>query len=162
MIDASKDVNLADYDLKDPYDLDGDGDLNEPDGIIDHLMVIHSGMGQEAGGGSIGTDAIWSHSGKVTEMVNGYSGPWKIPGTNMSAYPYTVMPEDGAAGVFVHEFGHDLGLPDEYDTEYSGQGEPICYWSIMSSGSWAGTIPGTEPVGFSPYAKQFFQKTYGG
>jgi len=162
LIDASKNVNLKDYDLKDPYDLDGDGDLNEPDGIIDHLMVIHSGMGQEAGGGSIGTDSIWSHSAKVTEIVNGASSPWKIPGTNMSAYPYTVMPEDGAAGVFSHEFGHDLGLPDEYDTEYTGQGEPIGYWSIMSGGSWAGTIPGTEPVGFSPYAKQFFQKTYGG
>ncbi|MBD7911151.1 MULTISPECIES: immune inhibitor A domain-containing protein [Clostridium] len=162
LINASKEVNLKDYDLKDPYDIDGDGDLNEPDGIIDHLMLIHSGMGEEAGGGSLGTDAIWSHSSKIFDVVNGASQPWKIPGTDMSAYPYTTMPEDGAAGVFCHEFGHDLGLPDEYDTQYTGKGEPISYWSIMSSGSWAGTIPGTEPTGFSPYAKEFFQKKYGG
>ena len=40
---AAKDanVNLADYDSEDPYDIDGDGDVYEPDGIIDHLMVIH-------------------------------------------------------------------------------------------------------------------------
>ncbi|MDS0528439.1 immune inhibitor A [Clostridium sp. SHJSY1] len=162
LVDASKNINLKDYDLKDPHDLDGDGNLNEPDGIIDHLMVIHSGMGEEAGGGSLKTDAIWSHSSKVYDIVNGSSQPWKIPGTDMSAYPYTTMPEDGAAGVFCHEFGHDLGLPDEYDTNYSGKGEPISYWSIMSKGSWSGTIPGTEPSGFSPYAKEYFQKTYGG
>jgi immune inhibitor A len=162
LINASKNTNLKDYDLKDPYDLDKDGDLNEPDGIIDHLMVIHSGMGEEAGGGKLGEDAIWSHSSKIYDLVNGSRIPWKIPGTDMSAYPYTAMPEDGAAGVFCHEFGHDLGLADEYDTQYSGKGEPIEYWSIMSAGSWGGTIPGSEPTGFSPYAKQFFQKKYGG
>lgn len=160
--DAAQDVDLSKYDLKDSYDLNGDGNLNEPDGIIDHLMVIHSGMGQEAGGGSIGDDSIWSHSSKIYDTQDGAAVPWKIPGTEMSAYPYTVMPEDGASGVFCHEFGHDLGLPDEYDTEYTGQGEPIAYWSIMSSGSWAGTIPGAEPTGFSPYAKEYFQKRYGG
>lgn len=25
--------------------------LNEPDGIIDHVMVFHAGVGEEAGGG---------------------------------------------------------------------------------------------------------------
>lgn len=160
--DASKDVNLKDYDIKDPYDLNGNGNINEPDGIIDHLMVIHSGMGEEEGGGSLGENAIWSHSSKIFDVVNGASVPWKIPGTDMSAYGYTAMPEDGAAGVFCHEFGHDLGLPDEYDTQYSGAGEPIGYWSIMSSGSWSGTIPGTEPSGFSAYAKEYFQNRYGG
>ncbi|MDF2591598.1 MAG: family metalloprotease protein, partial [Clostridia bacterium] len=149
-------INFADFDKEDIYDLDGDGNYSEPDGIIDYLMVLHAGVGQEAGGGSQGSNAIWSHSWNL-------GGIYTIPGTNYSAYSYTIEPEDGATGVFAHEFGHNLGLPDEYDTQYtSSAGEPISFWSIMSSGSWGGTIGGAEPTGFSPYAKQIFQALYGG
>ncbi|MCA1056821.1 immune inhibitor A [Rossellomorea aquimaris] len=156
---ADPDVNLEDYDQWDRFDYDGDGNYLEPDGLVDHLMVIHSGVGEEAGGGSLGSDAIWSHRWNL-------GGVYKLPGTTatvpywggtMGAYDYTIEPEDGAVGVMAHEFGHDLGLPDEYDTQYSGAGEPISYWSIMSSGSWAGDIPGTMPTGFSPYMKEMLQ-----
>ncbi|MCL6572243.1 MAG: immune inhibitor A [Bacillus sp. (in: Bacteria)] len=149
-------VPLEDYDLEDSHDLDGDGNFWEPDGLVDHLQIIHSGMGQEAGGGSLGDNSIWSHRSAVFYDLDGL-GIGK-PGF----YDYTVMPEDGSTGVFAHEYGHDLGLPDEYDTIYSGAGEAIEYWSIMASGSWAGKIPGAEPTGFSPFAKQYFQATLGG
>ena len=143
-------VNLSEFDKIDRYDLDTDGNYNESDGMIDYLMVIHAGVGQEAGGGSLGEDAIWSHRSNL-------GGLYEIPGTNYTdengetrayyAYDYTINPEDGAAGVFSHEFGHDLGMPDEYDTQYtSAYSEPISNWSIMSSGSGAGKIPGTEPT----------------
>lgn len=127
----------------------------DQDGVIDHLMVMHAGVGEEAGGGTLGTDAIWSHSWNFDE-------PTPIEGTTVKAFNYTIQPEDAAAGVCAHEFGHDLGLPDEYDTGYTASGEPVEYWSIMSSGSWAGKIPGTEPTGFSPYAKMYFQSEYDG
>ncbi|MFB5194331.1 immune inhibitor A domain-containing protein [Neobacillus sp. KR4-4] len=149
-------IPLQDYDLEDPHDLDGDGNFWEPDGLVDHLQIIHAGMGQEAGGGSLGNNAIWSHRSAVFHDPDGLGKG--LPGF----YDYTVMPEDGATGVFAHEYGHDLGLPDEYDTNYSGADEPNQYWSIMSSGSWAGKVPGAEPTGFSPYAKQYFQATLGG
>jgi immune inhibitor A len=158
-------INLADYDQWDRDDYDGDGVYNEPDAIIDHLMVIHAGSGEEAGGGSLGGDAIWSHRSKLS------TGPVAVPGGKsnsnrfggvLGAWDYTIEPEDGAAGVFSHEFGHDLGLPDEYDTIYSGAGEPVEYWSLMSSGSWAGKIPGTEPPGISPYSRQMLQALHGG
>ena len=149
-------IPLQDYDLEDPHDLDGDGNFWEPDGLVDHLQIIHSGMGQEAGGGFLKDNAIWSHrSAKFVDPDGLGNG---VPGF----YDYTMMPEDGATGVFAHEYGHDLGLPDEYDTIYSGEGEANEYWSIMSSGSWAGKIPGAEPTGFSPWAKQYFQSTLGG
>ncbi|SHK24561.1 M6 family metalloprotease domain-containing protein, partial [Hathewaya proteolytica DSM 3090] len=56
---ASKDVDLSEFDIEDKWDLDGDGDYNEPDGIIDSLVVIHPGLGEEWGGGSLKEDAIW-------------------------------------------------------------------------------------------------------
>lgn len=149
-------IPLQDYDLEDPHDLDGDGNFWEPDGLVDHLQIIHAGMGQEAGGGKQGDKAIWSHRSATLVDPDGLGKG--LPGF----YDYTMMPEDGATGVFAHEYGHDLGLPDEYDTIYSGKDEPIGYWSIMSAGSWAGKIPGAEPTGFSPWAKQYFQSTLGG
>ncbi|MEH7107520.1 immune inhibitor A domain-containing protein [Bacillus sp. JJ1764] len=162
---VAKGINLADYDKLDIYDIDGDGNINEPDGLVDHLMVLHAGVGQEAGGGALGDDAIWSHRWDL-------GGVYSVPNTKaavdywkegrMAAYDYTIEPEDGAVGVFAHEFGHDLGLPDEYDTQYTGQGEPVASWSIMSGGSWNGHIAGTQPPSFSPQNKEFFQKVLGG
>jgi immune inhibitor A len=158
-------LNLADFDKEDLFDLDGDGNYNEPDGIIDYLMVIHAGVGQEAGGGSLGSNAIWSHSWDLGGVYTIPGSSTDVPywGGKLGAYQYTIEPEDGATGVFAHEFGHNLGLPDEYDIAYSSSaGEPIAMWSIMSSGSWAGTVPGTEPTGISPYSRQIMQALYGG
>jgi immune inhibitor A len=164
LADAAKDPNVGDlnkYDQEDPYDLNGNGNTREPDGIIDHLMVIHSGVGEESGGGKVGPDAIWSHSWDLGSLYRIPNTTASVPywGGGLTGLAYTIEPEDGAAGVFSHEFGHNLGLPDEYDTLYSGTGEPVSYWSIMSSGSWTGKIPGTEPSGFSPYDKEYLQQS---
>ncbi|KJY83964.1 protease [Vibrio galatheae] len=158
-------INLADYDVEDRYDYDGDGNFREPDGVIDHLMVFHASVGEEAGGGVLGADAIWSHrynlgqyhvlTGTNSSVVDRFGGQY-------AAFDYTIQPIDAAAGVCAHEYGHDLGLPDEYDTQYTGIGEPVSYWSIMSSGSWAGKIGGTQPTAFSSWAKQFLQASIGG
>jgi immune inhibitor A len=157
-------IDLSRYDQEDRYDLNGNGNYREPDGLIDHLMVVHSSVGEEAGGGSLGPNAIWSHRSSLSEIptlpgTEAEVGYW---GGELAAYDYTIMPADGAAGVFAHEYGHDLGLPDEYDTIYSGAGEPVEYWSIMSGGSWAGKVPGTEPTGFSPFAREFLHSSMPG
>lgn len=155
-------AGLSYYDQEDRYDLDGDGNYREPDGLIDHVMVFHASVGEEAGGGELGADAIWAHRWNLGAeydlgVPSGLTGDFF---SNYTAYDYTIQPIDAAAGVCAHEYGHDLGLPDEYDTNYSSEaGEPVSYWSIMSSGSWAGEIGGTEPTGFSAYAKHFFAAT---
>ncbi|MGE5701773.1 MAG: immune inhibitor A domain-containing protein, partial [Clostridia bacterium] len=147
--------NEDEYDKRDPYDIDEDGITMEPDGMLDSLLVVHAGIDESAGGGALGDDAIWAHRSTLGEPV-------EIPGTDLKAYDYIIQPEDGTAGVFAHEYGHNLGLPDEYDTGYTGKGEPVAVWSIMSAGSWAGLIPGAEPTGFSPWAKLFLGELYGG
>jgi immune inhibitor A len=161
---VSSGINLAEYDQFDLYDLDSDGNQNEPDGLVDHLMIIHAGSGQEAGGGELGDDAIWSHRWTLDGVypVAGTQAQVDYWGGSIGAFDYTIQPEDGAVGVFAHEFGHDLGLPDEYDTQYTGHGEPVASWSIMSGGSWNGKIAGTAPTSFSPQNKEFFQSTMGG
>src|SRR4029079_16809983 len=59
---------------------------------------------------------------------------------------YTTEPENGGLGVFAHEFGHDLGLPDLYDT--NGGDNSTGFWTLMSGGSWLNH--GTDSIGTTP------------
>jgi immune inhibitor A len=68
---------------------------------------------------------------------------------------YTIEPEDGGVGVFAHEFAHDLGLPDAYNTG-GGPGNSTGFWTIMSSGSYLndGTVDlGSKPGDFNAWEK---------
>ncbi|MFD6991893.1 immune inhibitor A domain-containing protein [Streptomyces sp. NPDC059943] len=142
--DAQIKADLASYDEWDRYDFDGDGNFNEPDGYIDHFQIVHAGEDESAGGGAEGENALWAHrwyaygtdAGKTGPSEN-KSGGTQIGETGIWVGDYTMQPENGGLGVFAHEYGHDLGLPDLYDT--SGGGENSTgFWSLMSSGSWLG------------------------
>ena len=146
---------LKQFDQWDRYDYDGDGNFNEPDGYIDHFQAIHSGEGEEAGGGANGEDAIWSHRWYVgtgfgsTGPEGNLAGGTQIGDTGMWIGDYTVEPENGGLGVFAHEFGHDLGLPDYYDT--AGGDNSTAFWTLMSSGSWLGHgRKANEGIGTTP------------
>jgi immune inhibitor A len=128
-------AELATFDVWDRYDLDQDGDFNEPDGWIDHFQIVHSG-GDEADGDPIyGTDAIWSHrwysnlaygpscfDGRLCNTGTPIGGVINANGTvtqtaNYTGFyigDYTIQPENGGRSVFYHEYTHDLGLPDDY------------------------------------------------
>ena len=111
---------------------------NNNDGYIDGIAIFHQGHGQEASGNS--TD-VWSHTGSVYNYNLVYNGK--------RCATYTMQPEKVGVstnmitiGVMVHEFGHNLGLPDLYDTDYSSDG--IGNWDVMAGGSWLNggrTIP---------------------
>ncbi|WP_018155168.1 immune inhibitor A domain-containing protein [Demetria terragena] len=140
---------LKQFDVWDRYDYDEDGNFNEPDGYIDHFQAIHSGEGEEAGGGTLGDDAIWSHrwsvgtgGGEIGPGAN-KAGGVQIGDTGMWVRDYTTEPENGGLGVFAHEYAHDLGLPDLYDTSGAGVSNSTGYWTLMSSGSWLGHGKGT-------------------
>ncbi len=136
---------LSQYDVWDRYDFDGDGNFNEPDGYIDHFQVVHAGQGEEEGGGAQGTDAIWSHRWYAYYTDYGVTGPSynKAGGVQIPATPTCgsattpSSPRTVASAVFAHEYGHDLGLPDHYDTSYTGENSSA-FWGLMSSGSWLG------------------------
>nr|WP_232003241.1 PKD domain-containing protein [Pseudoalteromonas piscicida] len=102
---------------------------------------------------------MWSHRFFVFDENN---QPKAIPDTNYKIYNYTINPIDAAIGVVVHEFGHDLGLPDEYDLNSNDIGEPVALWSVMSSGSYLGQLSGSQPTQFSPKSLEFLQQNYAG
>jgi immune inhibitor A len=177
---------LQQFDQWDRYDYDADGNFDEPDGYIDHMQIVHSGAGEETGGGTLGADAIWSHrwfafynwrgfagpaynkygglefgggwganpTGSITRSANAAVGTASANVTNAHAPAptgiwvgdYTIQPENGGLGVFAHEYGHDLGLPDHYDTNGGSNG--VGFWNIMASGSYLGD--GVEDIGSTP------------
>ncbi len=156
----------AQYDQENPYGITG-ADFNQPDGYLDHLILVHAGSDQSAGGGAQGSDAIWAHSWSIYENRSGGPGDgpgMMIPGTDgqgpegkgIWAYNYTIDPEDGDVGVFCHEFGHDLGLPDEYDYSSTTGDATSGFWTIMASGSWLGRQWG---LGSKPAAMNVWDKS---
>lgn len=155
-------VPFEDYDLEDPYDMDNDGDYYEPDGIIDHLVIIHAGVDQSEGGGEQAENAIWAHSSSVMEYIPSTNPTVDYWDGDMVAYNYIMCSENGAIGVFCHEMGHDIGLPDEYDTIYSGLGEPVGFYSLMAKGSWSGKPLGTKPASMSPWGRMILGQIWGG
>ena len=136
--DAQIKADLATFDKWDRYDYDSDGNFNEPDGYIDHFQIVHAGGDQADGDPYQGEDAIWSHRWKTFQNLIGTAGPTgnldggnQIGNTGLWIADYTIQPENGGRSVFFHEYGHDLGLPDDYDTSGGGD-NPNEYWTLMA------------------------------
>lgn len=119
---------------------------NNGDGVVDGLCIVHTGPGRELTGSNAD---IHSHQ-------------WGIPKTEVSpglfVSGYTMEPEywkavtngipDMKPGVFCHEFGHMLGLPDWYSVMNDGSGGGK--WSPMAYGSWNGYL-GSHPPYLDPW-----------
>jgi immune inhibitor A len=145
-------ADLASFDQWDRFDHDSDGDFNEADGYIDHFQIVHSGGDEADGDPYQAEDAIWSH--RWAAFPNFTSGPeynrlggTQIGSTGLWVRDYTIQPENGGLGVFAHEYAHDLGLPDLYDTSGAGgQAEnPVNWWSLM--GQPRVNAPGDQGIG---------------
>jgi len=144
---------LSQFDVWDRYDYDGDGIFDEPDGYIDTFQSVHAGVGNESCSPTCDDWAIWSHSWYAFYTRIGTDGPdfnkyggVQIGDSDYWVGKYTIQPENGGVGVFTHEYGHDLGLPDLYDT--SGGENGTGFWTLMSSGSWVDT--GQDHIGNAP------------
>ncbi len=126
-------------DAADPY-----VDYNDYDGVT----IIHAGQGQEL---SHDWHDYWS-----CEWW-GFSLPTD---DGVTLHRASVSPEESNpaqpafVGVLAHEFGHDLGLPDLYDTSYTE--EFVGDWALMGSGSWNGLLG----VGDSPAHMMGYSKAY--
>lgn len=125
-----------------PFDANGDG-------FVDMLWVIHSGIPGES---SVARDNLWSATSRLSSWPSGESfvtrTPWPLPAspTRIRVDRFGVLPEMSAIrsgmpseiGVYCHEFGHALGLPDLYDTSTLGgsTNTGAGNWSLMATGSY--------------------------
>lgn len=156
--DLTTAINTADpaFPWKD-YDTTGDG-------YIDHVVIFHAGKDKSAGGGQQGYQAIWAHRSSVpgdnpdtptienTKYIASNGGTPDNPADDVRFAGYTMQYEDVETGVLVHEFGHDLGLPDLYDTTRGGESS-VVWWDLMSTGSNTGKLIGTIPSHMSAWSK---------
>jgi M6 family metalloprotease-like protein len=115
---------------------------NDGDGAVDGVAILHQGPGQEATGNS---NDVWSHAGDISGYLT-YNG--------VDIGPYTMIPEVVGSymspiGVICHEFAHNLGIPDLYDTDYSSNG--IGDWDVMAGGSWLNS--GRTPSNHNAWSK---------
>jgi immune inhibitor A len=124
------------------YDYDGDG-------LLDHVMIVHAGYGEEDSTAllvesGVGEHALWSHSWTVWPYHD-------IGDSGLQIGPYTMMAENGTVGLFAHEFAHDLGTIDLYAY---GPGETSAgFWSLMAD-DWGGGWPQSAvPPGLDPWHK---------
>ncbi len=126
------------------YDRDGDG-------FVDMLWIVHAGLGAELTGSRrnfySNTARLgygWSFGGvlETGDIVNGSLSQ------KMRIDRFSVLPEMSGfhpgtmseIGVYCHEFGHALGLPDLYDTSSLGGAANVGpgNWSLMSTGAYGG------------------------
>lgn len=178
VVSSNKDLDLSQFDVEDKWDIDHDGNYNEPDGIIDTVVVIHAGLGEEWGGGSLKEDAIWPFRigfswynnevdlNKEGEKLKQKNEKGEYPAYNFKdgkgkewfAEDFTVFEQDLPVDLFGHEYGHVLGLPDLYGTDSESQ-PPVESWSLMG-GSYTGDPRGSQPVSYGAYCKQLLQKDF--
>ncbi|MDF1543588.1 MAG: M6 family metalloprotease domain-containing protein [bacterium] len=118
---------------------------NDNDGNVDGLFVVHAGPGAETGNNGY----PWSHAWCFT-----CAGLPAVVADGKTINGYTMEPEMlwsgiSTIGVFCHEYGHALGLPDLYDTDGSSNG--IGSWCNMAGGTWNGA--GAVPAHLSAWCK---------
>lgn len=118
---------------------------NDGDGVVDMLESIYAGYGENA---CDDPNTIWPKNSYGTVTVNGIKYQSYLC-TNELYSPKN--PKCEGIGVICHEFGHSLGLPDFYDTNYIAYG--MDYWDVMDSGCYC--YGGYRPCSLSAYEREF-------
>ena len=116
------------------------------DGEVPNIFVVHAGSGAEW---NSDPQLFWSHSWNL-RSATGVQAKYMLDGVAVDKY--ALMPEVGGdttdvfgvpsyngpfpptVGVYAHEFGHVLGLPDQYDYGYESDGTGP--YTLMAGGSW--------------------------
>ncbi len=110
-------------------DFDAFGPGNRGDGVVDVVLVVHSGRGAEITGDK---DDLWSHSGML---------PRPFVRDGMRVDRYVLASAETGVGPLAHDVARLLGAPALYDPSYRWSG--LGAWSLMGTGVWSGFSGGT-------------------
>jgi M6 family metalloprotease-like protein len=112
---------------------------NDNNGEVDLVFMYYAGNGEAD---SDVEDSIWPHqwelsSGGISLTLDGKTVD-KYACTNEIVGYGTYENQMCGIGTACHEFGHAMGLPDFYDTDYedNGQSAAMFFFSTMDSGSY--------------------------
>ena len=123
----------------------------DKDGNVDQVFVIYAGYSEAQGAAP---ETIWPHEWALSaenKRVK-YDGVWiNTYGCAAELHGKEGTTLDGI-GTACHEFSHCLGLPDMYDTDYSG-GYGTGYWDVMNGGSYLDNS--RTPAGYTSYERWF-------
>ena len=126
--------------------LDGDVDFsqydNDGDGYVDMVFMYYAGYG-EADDDNDDENTIWPHQWYIE---SGAGKTVTLDGVKLDSYACTNERIGSGSrrgtmcgiGTACHEFGHAMGLPDFYDTDYktNGLSDGLYSYSTMCSGSY--------------------------
>ncbi len=131
------------------------------DGEVDFVYVVYAGKGQADGGDA---NTIWPHSWDIESSRNygtcTYSATQcKFDGKAINNYAMSNELSGSSLagiGIICHEYGHVIGLPDHYDTDYSTNYNDELTpneWDVMDGGSYNGDIH--CPPNYNAWEKAF-------
>lgn len=122
----------------------------EVNGSIPLVSIYYAGPGEATGGDP---NTVWPHFLSYSRYMSGYRFSSYFVGNEIYGDSTSTVPI--GMGVFVHEFGHALGLPDFYCTDYSYEGNSAFgNFDVMDAGAYNG-VAARMPVGYTAFEKNF-------
>lgn len=141
IIDACRAADSAGVDFS-AYDTDGNKK-------VDNVFVYYAGHNEAEGAPA---ESVWPHRSMIISQQ-------EFDGVRLYDYACTseLKSNKGATmcgiGTFCHEFGHVLGLPDFYVTDYSHKEPTLGQWDAMDNGPY--NNGGKTPPSYSSYERFF-------
>ncbi|MBU8920669.1 MAG: M6 family metalloprotease domain-containing protein [Bacteroidales bacterium] len=129
-------IDYGEYDNDGPDGIPNSGD---DDGYVDILVIVHPTLGAECFYGYHMVSHSFQYSSWKDDLQPLATSDPAANGGTILIDDYNIAPtvscEGGLIeiGVFCHEFGHFLGLPDLYDI-FGRSG--IGHWGLMGTGNW--------------------------